>query len=228
MVSAVLVAVAPVEAPADAVITKSNADDVDGPKTAGSAGANTAVSERDPTANVDVVPDAVPLLTATGLPRLVVPSLNCTVPVAVAGVIVAVSVTGVPWATGDAGDVASSVPVATAPVAAVATKVTGGDVDGLKAAGSIGVNTAVNWCDPAAKEDVVPDAVPLLTATGIPRFVTPSLNCTAPTAVAGVTVAVSVTGVPSATGEAGDVASAVLVAGAPVTTNIAAGDVDGP
>ena len=55
------------------------------------------------------------------------------------------------------------------------------------------MNTAISECDPAAKEDVVPNAVPLLTITGLPRLVGPSLNCTVPIAVAGVTVAVSAT-----------------------------------
>ena len=59
---------------------------------------------------------------------------------------------------------------------------------------------------------MVPAAMPLLTATGPPRLVVPSLNCTAPTTVAGVTVAVSVSRVPGVTGEAGEVVSTVLVA----------------
>jgi hypothetical protein len=58
-------------------------------------GVNTAVSWCDPTANVDEV-DAVPLLTAAEAPMLVEPSLNCTVPVAAGGLIVAVSVRGTP------------------------------------------------------------------------------------------------------------------------------------
>ena len=73
------------------------------------------------------------------------------------------------------------------------SKASTGDVDGPKTAGSAGVNTAVNWCAPAANVDVVPDAVPLLTITGLPRLVAPSLNCTVPVAVAVVTVALSVT-----------------------------------
>ena len=74
---------------------------------------NTAVSERDPRTNVEVEPAAVPLvLTVTGAPRSVDPSLNCTVPTAVDGVIVAVNVTRAPWATGETGDTASAVVVA--------------------------------------------------------------------------------------------------------------------
>lgn len=47
---------------------------------------------------------AVPLLTRTGLPRLVIPSLNCTVPTA-AGVTVAVNAIGVPCVAGKSADV---------------------------------------------------------------------------------------------------------------------------
>jgi hypothetical protein len=73
---------------------------------------------------------------------------------------------------------------------------TTGDGDELKAAGLLGVNTAVSWCDPTVNVDVIPDAAPLLTITGLPRLVVPSLNCTVPAAIAGVIAAVSVTGLP--------------------------------
>lgn len=171
-----------------------------------------AVSWCDPTAN-NVVCDAVPSLTVAGLPRSVVPSLNCTVPAAAAGVTVAICVTAVPWATGEAGDVVSAVLVAAGPggEAATTTNVTAGDVDAPKATGSEGVNTAVSWRDPTANCDMVPDAVPFLTTAGEPRSVVPSLNCTAPAAVAGVTAAFSVTMVPWATGETGDAVSVVVV-----------------
>src|SRR5918997_6298226 len=135
-------------AKAGSVTSKTSTGDVDGPKIAGSAGVNTAVSWCPPAANVDVDADAVPLLTITGLPRLVAPSLNCTLPGAVAGVIVALIVTSVPRLTGEPGYVVSAVLVAAAPGKApgapVITKATGGDVDGLKAAGALGVNTAVS------------------------------------------------------------------------------------
>lgn len=149
-------------------------------------------------------------------------------PATVAGVIVAVSVTGLPCAAGEAGDVVSEVLVATGPAGAVTTKAIGDDVDGLKAIGSAGVNAAVSWCGPAIKDEMDPEAMPLLTVTRLPRLVAPSLNCTVPVAVAGVIVAVSVTGAPCATGETGDVASTVVVASAPATTSIIAGEVDGP
>jgi hypothetical protein len=96
------------------VTVKITGCDVDRPKDAGAVGVNIAVSRCDPTANLDVLPDAVPSLeTVTGLPRLVTPSLNCTVPTASAGLILAVNVTRLPWATGEAGDVLSPVAVAT-------------------------------------------------------------------------------------------------------------------
>jgi hypothetical protein len=68
---------------------------------------------------------------------------------------------------------ASAVIVAVAPVITI---ITGGDVDGLKAAGSVGVNTAVNGCDPLLNVDVVPVATPPVTGTGLPRLFAPSLT----------------------------------------------------
>ena len=47
--------------------------------------------------------DAAPDTTATGLPRLVAPSANWTLPTAVDGLTVAASVTAVPKSTGAAG-----------------------------------------------------------------------------------------------------------------------------
>jgi len=81
----------------------------------------------------------------------------------------------------------------------VTVKGTGEDIDALNAAGLLGVNTALNERWPATNVEVNPDAMPLLTNTGRPMLVIPSLNCTVPSAVAGETAAVSVTGVPSAT-----------------------------
>jgi hypothetical protein len=97
--------------PVESVIVKIIGPDTDGPKVV-VAGVNTAVSECNPADNLDVVPAAVPLLTLTGLPSLVVPSLNCTVPVAFTGITDAVNVTGAPWATREAGDVVNVVTVA--------------------------------------------------------------------------------------------------------------------
>src|ERR1700709_470451 len=68
-----------------------------------SVGMNTAVSACDPTtsAEVEVVADAMPLVTVAGVPKGVVPSMNCTVPTATGGVTAAISVTGAPWAIAD-------------------------------------------------------------------------------------------------------------------------------
>jgi hypothetical protein len=107
---------------------------------------------------------------------LTTPSLNWTEPGAVIGETVAVRVTGVPRRTGDPGYVVSAVLVAGARVAAVITKSTGVDVDELYRAGSLGTNVAVSERDPTARVEVDPDAVPLLTATGLPRLRVPSLN----------------------------------------------------
>jgi hypothetical protein len=181
------------------VTSNASTGDVDELKTAGFVGINTAVSWWPPTANVDVDPVATPLLTTIGLPRLNVPSLNCTVPTTVAGVTVAIRVTVVPWDTGEAGFVVSAVLVAVTPLMVavpVTTKSTGGDVEEVNAAGLVGVNVAVSERVPTTNFDVDPTAVPLTTVTGLPRVVVPSLNWTVPGAVAGVIVTVSVTGVP--------------------------------
>lgn len=89
-------------------------------------GVNTAVSWWEPTPNV-AFRTAVPLLTVTGPSIFVFPSLNCTLPAAAVGVIVAVIVIGVFSTLGDVGEVANVVVVA---VAWAMTKVTVGDVEG--------------------------------------------------------------------------------------------------
>jgi hypothetical protein len=183
--------------------------DVDGPYSFGFVGVNTAVNWCDPTDSVDVDVDAVPLLTATRSPMLVLPSLNCIVPVAADGLSVAVSVTVLPWVTGDAAEVLTVTFVGVAPAMA---KGTAGDVDGPNRAGSEGVNTALSWCDPTVNVDVVCIALPLLTITGSPMLALPSWNCTVPVAAAGVTDAVIINGAPCGIGEAEEVVSTVLVA----------------
>lgn len=94
----------------------------------------------------------------------------------------------------------------------VTSKASTGDVDEPKTAGFVGMNTAVSWWPPTANADVVAVATPLLTSMGLPRLTVPWPNCTVPTAVVGMTVAIRVTLVPWGTGEAGFVVSAVLVA----------------
>jgi hypothetical protein len=93
----------------------------------------------------------------------------------------------------------------------VIVNILAGEVDGRSAIASVGVNTAVSRCDPAASIAVVCDALPLLTGTGAPTFVAPSLNCTVPVAVGWDTVALNVTALPWATDEAGDTVNSVLL-----------------
>ena len=93
----------------------------------------------------------------------------------------------------------------------VTTKRTTRATDAVYTLGLKGLNVAVSWCSPGSKREVVPAAVPLATTTGGPRRVVPSWNCTVPTASAGLTVAVSVTRVPWATGDVGEVFSEVMV-----------------
>ncbi|HKR52087.1 MAG TPA: hypothetical protein VJT72_21400 [Pseudonocardiaceae bacterium] len=97
VVSSVLVSFDALAADVLAAVTmKATVGDVDPLWSAALAGVNTALSWCGPTVNFDVRPDAVPLaVTMTGLPMGVVPSWNCTVPAAPAGVTAAVSVTSV-------------------------------------------------------------------------------------------------------------------------------------
>jgi hypothetical protein len=85
------------------VISKRTTGAVDVVNAHGSQGLNVAVSGWIPGGKINGPPIAVPVVTVTGSPRLMPAFLNWTVPAAAAGVTVAVNVTGVPWATGDAG-----------------------------------------------------------------------------------------------------------------------------
>ena len=134
----------------------------------------TAVKVCEPAGNDVVVSVATPLATDAE-PSDVEPYLNCTWPVAVDGDIVAVSATLAPAAAVAAGEAASVVVVATGAAAVIATVETA-DVDVVKPAVSAGVNTAVSEWLPTDKVVVFIVAVPPLTATGLPRFVVPSLN----------------------------------------------------
>ena len=92
--------------------------DVEGPKSPGLVGAKSAMSELSPAGKVIVVV-AVPLVRVTGSPRVVLLSLNCTAPVAVVGVIVAVSVSVVGGSAGEAGVISRVVVVVVVWVAGV-------------------------------------------------------------------------------------------------------------
>jgi hypothetical protein len=69
------------------------------------------VIECTPTANVVAGRFALPPLSGTGAPRIVVPSLNWTVPVAEPGVTVAVRVTDCPNREGVTDDVTTTLEV---------------------------------------------------------------------------------------------------------------------
>jgi hypothetical protein len=135
----------------------------------------------------------------------VFPSRNCTVPAALAGVTTAFSLAKSPSCV-----VVSLVVVSVGPT----TTVTGDAVvDVLNAVEpDTGMNVAVSECDPAANVGVA-TAMPLLSA-GVAITVAPSLNCTVPTAFAGLTVAVKVTAVPWATRVADGVSVVDVVVGA--------------
>jgi hypothetical protein len=70
-----------------------------------------AVIESEPAAKVDVLYVASPLLSVP-VPRVVLPSLNVTVPVAADGVTVAVKVTGEPYVDGFAEEAKVTLEVA--------------------------------------------------------------------------------------------------------------------
>src|SRR5205823_11047946 len=130
--------------------------DLDGVKSPGLVGMNSATSAWVPVPNCDVVPVATPLLTGCGSPRGVFPSRNCTVPAALAGVTTAFSLTKSPSCV-----VVSLVVVSAGPT----TTVTGDSVvDVLNAVEpDTGMNVAVSECDPAANVGVA-TAMPLLSA----------------------------------------------------------------
>ena len=83
--------------------------------------------------------------------------------------------------------------------------------EGPKAVGSAGMKTAPKVCAPGVRKK----RFAAETVTGPPIGVVPSLNCTAPTAVAGVIVAVRVSVLPTTTGEFGCTERVVVVARGP-------------
>ena len=145
---------------------------------------------------------ACPALTAAD-PNTVAPFRNCTVPVAAAGVTVAVNVTACPNVD-DAGFAVSTVVVAAALTLTVTT------LDVLVAEFASPAYTALIEAVPTGNAVVESCACPPLNAA-VPNEVAPLKNCTVPVTVEGVTVAVSVTACANAA-EAGLAASVVVVA----------------
>ena len=157
-----------------------------------------------PAVENEVARVALPEL-SVAVPSEVVPSRKVTVPVAVEGVTVAVSVTVAPVAT-DVGEAVSAVVVAVS--VEVTVMLTAGEVLVAKVVDP--PYTAVIECVPAVENEVASVALPELSVP-VPSEVVPSMKVTVPVAVEGVTVAVSVTLVPVATDVAEEV-SAVVVA----------------
>src|SRR5690349_19067037 len=137
-----------------------------------------------PTANAEVVSDADPLL-RVAVPSTVAPSLNCTVPLAVAGTTVAVNDTACPPAEGLSEDAKVTLAFAFATVTDAAAEL-------LLLLLASPRYTAVIACEPAARFTALMDADPPL-RVAVPNTVAPSWNCTVPVAEVGVTVAVSTT-----------------------------------
>ncbi len=118
----------------------------------------------------------------TGAPELAAPSLNCTVPVADAGVTVALKVTDWPSASTDSAT--KSLPRSLA-VAILCDSA--GDVLGASFVSPVYAAVIVCAC-PTANEETDNDAFPPPIGA-VPSAVVPSANCTVPVAVLGVTVA---------------------------------------
>jgi hypothetical protein len=161
-----------------------------------------------PTASVEEVNVALPAVTVTALARVVVPSVNLTVPVGVplADAMVAVRVTDDPDVDGFAEEVTVVVvdpPVTTCESAVLA----------LFVKPPVPVKVATIECVPAARADVAKVALPAETATFDANVVAPSVKVTVPVGVPPeeVMVAVNVTDDPDADGFA-DELNAVPVA----------------
>src|SRR5579875_2142813 len=96
-----------------------------------------------------MVVDAVPPETATGPPMVLIPSLNCTVPAAEEGRSVAVSVSTVFAANGEAGDMSSVIVVGVGAVAPPVPLVHWVSAD-LRSQGEGCGTLLINWSEPSA------------------------------------------------------------------------------
>ena len=149
-------------------------------------------------------PTKVALPAATGpVPRVVAPSLNVTVPVALLAVSVAVRVTLCATRAGLVADV-STVMVARALTVSVSAD------EVLVRLLTSPPYTAVRLWLPAVKNVAENVAVPAVTIP-VPSVVAPSLNVTFPLAEVPVTAAVSVTALPTGTGLAAETTVVLVV-----------------
>jgi hypothetical protein len=141
-------------------------------------------------AKLDVVNVVIPPLSVP-VPKVVLPDINVTVPVAADGVTAAEKVTG---ALGGAGFVEEESATADA---CLTTCISFEEVLLLQLLSP--PYEAVMECDPRARVDVLYVAVPLLMVP-VPSVVAPSKKVTVPVAVDGVMVAVKVTEDPNVEG----------------------------
>ena len=125
------------------------------------------------------------------------PSLNCTVPVAEAGVTVALKVTDCPSVDGFCDEVTAAVVGSCEILCDSAGEVLGASFVSPMYA-------AVIVCVPTANEETDKDAFPPAIGA-VPSAVVPSANCTVPVAVIGVTVAVKGTACPIVAGFSAEV-----------------------
>ena len=171
-----------------------------------------------PAVENEVARVALPEL-SVAVPSEVVPSRKVTVPVAVEGVTVAVSVTVAPVAT-DVGEAVSAVVVAVS--VEVTVMLTAGEVLVAKVVDP--PYTAVIECVPAVENEVARVALPELSVP-VPIEVVPSMKVTVPVAVEGETVAVSVTVAPVAMDVAEEVSAVVVAVFVEVTVMLTAAEV---
>jgi hypothetical protein len=145
-----------------------------------------AVIVWDPIDSEDELMEAVPPDSVTGDPVFTPSIANCTVPVAVFGVMVSVNEIDCPNVDGLADDDTAVVVVVIWFTVCVST-------DEVLAASFVSPRYFVTMlCDPIDSDDVVNVAWPA-DIVPVPSIVLESLNCTVPVAVFGVIVAVNVT-----------------------------------
>jgi ribosomal protein S5 len=171
-----------------------------------------AVMEWFPCIKAEVENVAAPEAT-TPVPITIPPSRNCTLPVALDGVMATVKVTVCPGLDG------LSLAVSVSEEVALITSATAGDVDPKVFESP--TYTAVMECVPGVKADVekaVPEPAVL-----VPISTPPSRNCTLPVAVGGVTPTMNVTVCPGVDGLALDVSVSEEVA---LITSAIGGEVD--
>jgi hypothetical protein len=197
---------------------------VEPPKVDPDVGVKIAVSESVPTGRAVVAVVAEPLLTATGLPMGVLPTSNCTVPVALDGAIVAPNEIDVPANCGLTGFGVLSVVVAIGSI----SYETGELVEGPKSEPAEGVKTAESESVPIGRAVVAVEALPPETVAGLPRAAPPTSNWTEPVELDGETVALNVTEVPAACGLAGLGGLSVVVVATAVITYETGELVEGP